>query len=194
MSNWFTVARIGHEFLGEVLSQGDAAIDGTMGNGHDTLFLAQRVGPQGKVYAFDIQEQAVQRTRERLVSHGSLDQRVELIQDGHQNVRRYIEHPIRAAIYNLGYLPGGNHEIITETQTTLRAVEDTLDLLVSGGRMVIVVYPGHPGGKLEQESVEYMVSKLNPLKFKVLKMTLINRPPSAPGVIFIEKVAEKSEN
>lgn len=190
MINWFAVARIGHDFLAESLGPGDTALDGTMGNGHDTLFLAQIVGCEGKVYAFDIQERAILRTKERLASHGVLDQRVELIQDGHQNIGKYIKQPIRAAIFNLGYLPGGEHEIITEAATTLRAINETLNLLVARGRMVIVVYPGHPGGQQEQESVEQLVSKLAAQKFKVLKLTLFNNPPSAPGVIFIEKVGE----
>ncbi|MEG6522598.1 class I SAM-dependent methyltransferase [Desulfotomaculum sp. 1211_IL3151] len=194
MINWFAVARIGHYFLAEILGPGDTALDGTMGNGYDTLFLAQSVGCQGKVYAFDIQAQAIQRTKERLASHGVLDQRIELIQDGHQNIGKYIKQPIKAAIYNLGYLPGGNHEIITETETTLRAMNETLNLLVSRGRIVIVVYPGHPGGQQEQEAIEQLVSTLDTQKFKVLKLTLFNSPPSAPGVIFIEKAGEKSEN
>ncbi|ABO49617.1 putative rRNA methylase [Desulforamulus reducens MI-1] len=183
-------AKLGHDFLAEILRNGDLAVDGTMGNGHDTLLLAQLVGSQGKVYAFDIQEQAIDNTRQRLVSQNLFDQRVKLIHDGHQNIKHYIEHPIRAAIYNLGYLPGGDHGVITKTETTLIALEHTLNLLSSGGRMVIVVYPGHPGGQQEKEAVEQMVSQLDSLHYKVLKMTLVNRPPSAPGVVLIEKVRE----
>ena len=44
-----------HAFLSEVITKEDIVVDATMGNGHDTLFLAQLAK---KVYAFDIQEQA----------------------------------------------------------------------------------------------------------------------------------------
>jgi len=188
--NWFMAAKLGHHFLSEILQEGHSAVDGTMGNGHDTLMLAQRVGPQGKVYAFDIQDQALENTRQRLASAGVLDKRVQLIQDGHQHIKKYIDHSIQGAIFNLGYLPGGNHEIITQPGTTLTAIEHTLELLAVGGRLVIVVYPGHPGGQEEKEAVEALASQLDSLKFKVLQLTLLNRPPSAPGVILIEKARD----
>lgn len=188
--NWFQAAKLGHYFISETLKPGDFAVDGTMGNGHDTLMLANLVGPTGKVYAFDIQEQAIDNTRQRLALAGVMDERVRLIQDGHQNINNYIKHFIQGAIFNLGYLPGGDHNVITKTETTLQAVKETLALLAKGGRMVVVVYPGHLGGDQEKESVEDMISKLDSQKFKVLKINLLNRPPSAPGVILIEKAGE----
>lgn len=189
--NWFTVAKLGHYFLLETLQAGDTALDGTMGNGNDTLMLAQRVGSQGKVYAFDIQTQAINNTREKLAAANLLGERVQLIQASHQNIYQYIHEPIQGAIYNLGYLPGSDKEIITCTASTLAALQQTLDLLSWGGRLVIVVYPGHPGGQEEKEAIEDMASQLDARKYKVLKIGLLNRPPSAPGVILIEKVVEK---
>lgn len=190
MINWFMAAKLGHHFLTEILQPGHCAVDGTMGNGHDTLLLAKLVGSGGKVYAFDIQEQAIENTRRRLASEGVLDERVKLIQDGHQNIKKYIHHPIQGAIFNLGYLPGGNHEIITRTGSTLTAIEHTLELLSSGGRLVIVVYPGHAGGKEEKEAVETLVSQLVSHTYKVVKVNFLNRPPSAPGVLLIEKAGD----
>ena len=55
-----------HSLLSGCLKTGDIAVDGTMGNGNDTLFLAQLVGETGKVYAFDIQAAALLATERRL--------------------------------------------------------------------------------------------------------------------------------
>ncbi|SHK06543.1 class I SAM-dependent methyltransferase [Desulforamulus aeronauticus] len=188
--NWFMVAQLGHHFLLERLQDGDIALDGTMGNGHDTLMLAEAVGSQGKIYAFDVQTQALTNTRERLAAANLLDERIKLIQDGHQNIYQHVKQPIQGAIFNLGYLPGSDKELITQTNTTLEALQQTLHLLAVGGRLVIVVYPGHPGGQEEKEAIENMASQLNPSQYKVLKINLFNRPPSAPGVILIEKVVD----
>ena len=72
-----------HKYVSEVLGPGDIAIDATMGNGYDTLFLADRVGDYGKVYAFDIQSAALENTRRRLVNHG-MDKQVALVLGGHE--------------------------------------------------------------------------------------------------------------
>ncbi|GAB6156911.1 class I SAM-dependent methyltransferase [Desulfotomaculum varum] len=190
MINWFMAAKLGHHFLAEILQEGHTAVDGTMGNGHDTLMLAELVGARGKVYAFDIQSQALNNTRRRLAEAGLLDGRVQLIQDGHQHIKQYVQQTIQGAIFNLGYLPGGDHSVITRPDTTLTAIQHSLELLAAGGRLVAVVYPGHPGGQAEQEAVEALAASLDSLRFKVLRMTLLNRPPSAPGVIMIEKVRD----
>jgi hypothetical protein len=91
---------LSHDFLAEVLDDESVAVDATMGNGNDTAFLA---GLAKKVYAFDVQEQALEKTRQRL---SDLEiENAELILDGHENLDRYVTEPIRAAIFNLGYLP-----------------------------------------------------------------------------------------
>ncbi|AEG61275.1 tRNA (mnm(5)s(2)U34)-methyltransferase [Desulforamulus ruminis] len=191
--NWFAAAKLGHYFIEEVLRPGDAALDGTMGNGHDTLALARLVGPGGKVTAFDIQSQALENTQTRLNAAGVWDDRIRLVLDGHQHIKKYVTSPIRAAIFNLGYLPGGDHGMITRTETTLQALEQALDLLVPGGRLVVVVYPGHCGGDQEKEAVEQKMSGLAAQQFRVIKVNLLNRPATAPGVIMIEKAVAKRE-
>lgn len=188
MINWYSAAKLGHFFLSEVLRPGDLAIDGTMGNGHDTLMLAKAVGTNGRVLSFDIQEKALESTRLRLETEGLLDGRVQLILDGHQNADKYISGSVKGAIFNLGYLPGGDHSIITLKDTTLLAVNQVLKRLIPGGRMVIVVYPGHPGGDQEREAVEKLATDLDNKKYRVLKV--INRPALAPGVLLIEKAGD----
>jgi len=138
-----------HSFVAEVINHGDLVVDATMGNGHDTAFLCTLTN---NVYAFDIQDQAIQNTRARnLVAT--------LIQDCHSNIDRYIKQPIKVAIFNLGYLPGSNKTIITRPETTITALKKVKSLLAPGGRIAIVVYPKHPGGKEEADAVLEWVNK-----------------------------------
>lgn len=178
---------LAQKFLGEILSDGSVAVDATAGNGHDTLFLAQAVGDSGKVYAFDIQRQAVENTAALLRQRG-LEQRVELIWAGHQSMAQYINGPVDGFIFNLGYLPGGDHATTTGPATTVQAVESSLNLVKPGGRIGIVVYTGHSGGDAESRAVEELAAHLDPAYFGVLKVSLLNRPATAPFLILIERV------
>lgn len=128
--------------LEQAVSFGDVAIDGTAGNGHDTHFLAGLTGATGKVFAFDIQEEAIQATRARIHEF----EQVELIHDSHDKIKDYVSQPIAAAVFNLGYLPKGDHRIITKAKSTLAALEQCLMLLKLKGVLLVVVYSGHEGG------------------------------------------------
>lgn len=100
------------EVISKVVKKGDVAVDATAGNGLDTLFLAKLVGESGRVYAFDIQKEALENTRQRLQKEDLLS-RVELIRAGHENMEEYVPGHVSAVMFNLGYLPGGNHRVIT---------------------------------------------------------------------------------
>src|SRR4051794_38219274 len=115
--------------LQSCVTEGDRVIDATAGNGHDTYFLADLVKPTGHVYSFDIQQSAINATRERL---GNLNQQVTLIQSGHEQVKNFVSDEIAAAVFNLGYLPGSDHNIITRPDTTIQAIDGCLDLLKIG--------------------------------------------------------------
>ena len=144
---------LSHDFLAEVLDDESVAVDATMGNGNDTAFLA---GLAKKVYAFDVQEQALEKTSQRLSDLGI--ENAELILDGHENLDRYVTEPIRAAIFNLGYLPSADKSVITKPHTTLEAIEKILDRLEVGGRLAIMIYYGHDGGDMEKHAVlEYVI-------------------------------------
>ena len=105
---------LSHDFLAEVLDSKALAVDATMGNGHDTLFLAQRAR---LVHAFDVQGQALEKTSQRLAEAGFTNARLHLV--GHEELDQFVEEPIRAAIFNLGYLPSADKSIITQPETTL---------------------------------------------------------------------------
>ena len=170
-----------HQFLAEVITKEDVVVDATMGNGHDTAFLAQLTG---QVYAFDIQEQALVNTQERLEKLGL--QHVRLILDGHQHVDQYVE-TIKAAIFNLGYLPGSDKKIITIPSSTLEAIRILLDRLEKKGKIIIVSYYGHDGGIEEKNSVEELLTTLPQKEWSVLKYQFINQINCPPICYVIEK-------
>ncbi len=136
-----------------MLRAGDLAVDATAGNGHDTLFLAERVGEDGRVIAFDIQAAAIDATRMRLEAAG-LSGRVELHQASHGRLLETAGRgTVTAVMFNLGYFPGGDHAVITRTEETLAALGQALEALRPGGLLTIVCYPGHPGGDEESDAV-----------------------------------------
>ncbi len=146
-----------HQFIQPVLGDGDIAVDATAGNGHDTLFLAQTVGKNGKVYGFDIQQDALDNTYQKLKTNHA-EKQVALFHAGHETMPILLpEHSngkIKAIMFNLGYLPGGDKSRTTGLSTTLAALEASLMLLVTGGRITILAYTGHPGGREETEAVK----------------------------------------
>lgn len=178
------------ELLQTAIKQGDIAIDGTAGNGHDTLFLANLVGSHGFVYSFDVQKEAIEATKKRLKENDAL-QSVTLIHDGHENIRKYLkrehEGKIAGAIFNLGYLPGSDKSIVTKPQTTIQAVEEILSQLKKEGIVVLVIYHGHDGGKIEKEELLNYTKKLPQNEFHVLKYEFINQKNNPPFIIAIEK-------
>lgn len=176
--------------LKKAINEGDVAIDCTIGNGHDTLFLASLVGATGTVLGFDIQEAAIQQTTERLQANNMLD-RVTLIKQGHQHVKEVIDPQyvgkVTGAIFNLGYLPGSDKTIVTKPETTISAIEQLLDIMVTGGIIVLVVYHGHEEGAVERDSLLQYVKELDQQRVHVLQYQFINQKNCPPFIIAIEK-------
>ena len=180
------VIQYAQTLLSQSINEGDIAIDATAGNGHDTLFLAKLVGETGHVYAFDIQQQAIQQTKTRLQDNELLH-RATVILDGHENINTYVKDEIGGAIFNLGYLPGTEHEIITKGNTTVQAIQQLIQLLKVGGIIVLVVYHGHNGGKEEKEEVLNYVRSLPQKYVHVLRYEFINQKNDPPFIIALEK-------
>ncbi|MBP2623392.1 tRNA (mnm(5)s(2)U34)-methyltransferase [Streptococcus oricebi] len=175
--------QMAHQFLAEVIQPEDTVVDATMGNGHDTLFLA---GLAKTVYAFDIQEEALIKTEKRLEEAGLTN--AQLILAGHEKVDQYVTEPIRAAIFNLGYLPAADKSIITQPTTTLEALTKLCQVLSLGGRIGVMVYYGHEGGQEEKEAVLDFVSSLPQQEFTVAIYQTINQINRPPFLILIEKL------
>ncbi|MCL2677268.1 MAG: methyltransferase domain-containing protein [Streptococcaceae bacterium] len=171
-----------HALLEEIIEKGDTVIDATMGNGNDTAFLAKLTH---QVYAFDIQEQAIQSTKKRLYQLGL---QAQLILDGHENVDQYVNQPIKAAIFNLGYLPQSDKSIITQSETTIQSLEKIMKQLVLGGRIALVVYYGHEGGQDEKESLLKWAENLEQTQWSIYVYRPVNQIHQPPFVLTIEKL------
>jgi len=196
------IVQWGHDLLADVVTAGDLVIDLTAGNGHDTLALYQLVGPAGWVIALDIQLPALIATKEQLLDAGAtvrlhentagvlnVAPGVDLLQLNHAALADVVSDRPMGIIANLGYLPGGEQNIITQPESTVMALEQSCQLLAIGGRMAIVVYPGHPGGSAEGNAVEHFMSELDSLMFHVVLMRVSNRP-QAPFLYVVEKLKE----
>jgi len=150
------LTRQAHELLAEALSPGDIALDATAGNGYDTLFLAQQVGTEGELHAFDIQARALEHTRARLAA-ANCKTPVLLHQRSHAEMLSALPATARgrvaAVTFNLGYLPGADHDTVTRTESTLAALRQSITLLRPGGMLSVLAYRGHPGGREEAEAV-----------------------------------------
>lgn len=186
---WRAIDVARHEIL-KKLNTGDTAIDATAGNGNDTLWLARKVGPQGKVLAFDIQKAALQATRERLEKAGQAQQ-VQLVHASHDTL---IDHfnpaksrNVTAIVFNLGYLPGGDQSIITHSACTVKALGQALALLAPGGLLSIVLYPGHPGGDHESQTIIHWSEQLDPSSFSTQTAPHPTGHPRSPFPLFVRK-------
>ena len=173
-------------FILEHLKEGDIAVDFTMGNGNDTLFLSKSVGESGRVYAFDIQEEALVSTRAFLESNGA-PENYTLICDSHHKVMDYVKEPIKAGMFNLGYLPrSGKKAVTTLRETTMPAVKAAIDLLLPDGVLIVAIYPGHEEGALEGEMLREYFSSLSRFKICASEFKILNSPTS-PYFFLIEK-------
>lgn len=176
-----------HNLLERAITTDDIVIDATCGNGNDTLLLSNLVGDSGHVYAFDIQEQAIDTTGKLLRENNRNN--VTLIHDSHALIDQYIKPStsLAAAVFNLGYLPRSDKTIITKPDSTITAIEKILPLLKKGGILVLVVYAGHPGGMDEKNAVVEFVSQLDQEQYFVLQYGFINLKNEPPFVLAIEK-------
>lgn len=191
MKNMFVNAvGISKQICKAKVNQGDIVIDATMGNGNDTAFLCELVGEEGKVYAFDIQEQAVIKTREKLKDM-NIENRVELIHDGHESIDNYVKEKVKLIIYNLGYLPRGDHSITTKSETTVESIKKGLRLLEDSGLILLVIYSGHESGMKEKIALEEFSKYLDQSVYSVVNISFTNQVNNPPEIICIEKIKEK---
>lgn len=171
--------------LEETIEFGETVIDATCGNGNDTLFLSNLVGGEGRVLAFDIQEQAISATKQKAADLGKTN--ISLFQDSHANAGDYITKEIAAAIFNLGYLPKSDKAIITKAESTIKAIKAILSYLKKDGLIIIVVYHGHEGGKAEKEAVLNYVTQLEQKEYHVLRYEFINQKNNPPFLLAVQK-------
>ncbi len=185
-NDFLNAVEYSHFLLKQSVDKNDYVVDATVGNGHDSKFLAELVGEEGKVYAFDIQQEAIDKSRE-LLKNNNLLSRTELLLDSHANLDKYVNSEISAVIFNLGYLPGGDKGIITESESTINAVKKSLENLKQKGIVILVVYSGHSGGEKEKKALKDYCLKLDYKKYNVLNYKFLNQPGPPPEILAIKK-------
>lgn len=191
MSADFRSARFwARELIERALLPGGCAIDATMGNGHDTQWLCELVGETGRIYAFDVQAEAVARTAERLKEH-ALEQRAKLYCAGHERMTEFVPEKVDAIVFNLGWLPGAEHGVTTQVETTLKAAEAALELLVDGGVMTTCIYPGHDEGARERDALIKWAQSLDDRLYDAMIRTYLNQPNNPPLMLAIRKKLQK---
>ena len=190
MANDFRSARFwAADLIGPALRPGATAVDATMGNGRDTLWLCRQVGPEGRVYAFDVQPEAVARTRALLEAEGVSD-RATLFCEGHQHMARLVKEPVDAVMFNLGWLPGAAHAVTTLTETTLQAVDAALSLLKPDGLLTVCAYPGHAEGARERDALLAWAAGLDPARCDALVKRYLNQPNDPPLLIAVRRIRD----
>jgi hypothetical protein len=174
---------IAHLILKSRISTGDHVVDATVGNGHDTVFLAECVGVEGRVDGFDVQKEAIERTLFRI---GTGSPQVFLHHSGHENIASLVPPGIKAVMFNLGYFPSGDKSIITRPETTVQALDASRSLLREDGLISILIYPGHAGGDAEADAVESWIDGLDENRFHSIRYGPSRRSRS-PYLIAIER-------
>lgn len=183
----FTVTDFCHQFISNHIGAGAFCVDATAGNGHDTEFLCRLAGDSGKVLAFDIQDVAVNNTRDRLMRLG-LDHIGTVILDSHAHLANYVAPNCTDCImFNFGYLPGGDHQMSTKPETSLSAVQQGLECLKPGGLMSLCIYSGGDTGFEEKDALLSFVTGLDPKKYLVIVSEYANRAGNPPIPVFIFK-------
>lgn len=174
-----------HEFLKQNIKEGAFCIDSTAGKGRDTALLCRLAGPAGKVFAFDIQQDAVDQTRTLLAQENL---QAEVILDSHANMEQYAEAgTVDAIVFNFGRLPGGDPKIFTLADSSVKAIEVGLRLLKVGGIMAIALYYGGENGYDEKYAIEEYLKTIDDRAFTVLSCEWSNRKGEPPLPILIWK-------
>lgn len=180
-----------HDLIRDILHPGDIAIDATVGNGHDTLFLAEQVTPSGHVYGFDIQQAAIDSALDKF-RQAHIPECLTLIHASHADMSEKIpaalHGKIKAIMFNLGYLPGGDKSVITQTDSTLTALTVAARILAVNGIITLLAYPGHPGGDMETDQVKNWCEQLDTEQFEVSTIYSTEHKDTAPRLFVIRKL------
>lgn len=188
-----SLLEMAHGIVGQYLKPGDIAVDATLGNGHDALFLAQSVAAAGHVYGFDIQRPALVKTYQRLLEH-DLQRRATLCLASHADMLNHLPRQchgrIGAVMFNLGYLPGADKTVITQIDSTLSALNAACGVLAPRAVMTVLAYPGHAGGDLETEQLRAWCRGLDNVCFTSEVILSSHDKPTAPRLFVIRKQAD----
>ena len=187
MKNYQITSWCAH-FIEDHVQAGDICIDATMGNGNDTLLLSQLCKENGHVFAFDIQQQALQNTQKKLIENNA-PANYELLLQSHIHMSDYVKPESASCIvFNFGYLPGGDHAKATKSSTSIQALNTALTLLKKHGQLSLCIYSGGDSGFEERDAVLAWLKNLDPKKYLVIKTDYYNRPNHPPIPVLVIKL------
>lgn len=166
---------------------GDWVIDATCGRGRDAALLAKLVGEEGRVFAFDVQEEAVYSTRS-LIEQMGLAARVEVFNEDHSFMDRYVNGLVSFVMFNLGYLPGGDHRITTAPGSSIAALEKAVRLLGREGCVTMVCYTGHPGGIEELRAIKEYLAGIPQNYLEVIEISFLNQLNNPAVLLLLNKL------
>lgn len=184
----WSAVEFSHLVLKKYIKEGDIVVDATLGNGHDSLYLSQLVGEQGTIIGFDIQEEAIRKSRSLFYTN-NIKTRYVFICANHASVVSELNalsiSQIKGAVFNLGYMPNGDKSIVTNKETTIRAIEAVMTILEVGGCITIGVYTGHAKAREERNSVIKFASALDKRKWQSIFYAPLNRenPPECVAIV-----------
>lgn len=179
-----------HKVLEAAVPNGGFCIDATAGKGRDTAFLCKIVGEDGRVLAFDIQQEAVFQTKEHLAAQG-LQERAEVVLDSHEHMEQYAApESVDGIVFNFGWLPGGDHRIFTRPDSSIRAIAAGLRILKPGGIMALCIYAGKDTGFEERDRLLEFLETVDDKKYTVISAGFCNRPNHPPLPVFLVKHKE----
>ncbi|MGI6509229.1 MAG: tRNA (mnm(5)s(2)U34)-methyltransferase [Erysipelotrichaceae bacterium] len=164
------------------LNEESITVDMTVGNGNDTLFLALN---SRKVYGFDIQKTAIEKTEQLLKGHGLSN--YQLICDCHSEIDRYIKEKVDVFVFNFGYLPKADKTITTTAESSLSALKKALKLLKVDGLIGMTLYYGHESGEIERKAILDYVEQLDYSEFHVVYIKAINQKNKPPEILLVTR-------
>ena len=189
--NGKSIVTVTRRYLSEHIQPGDVVVDATVGNGHDTEFVARCVGSSGRVFGMDIQQQAIDNTYRRL-SYSGLSERVTLMKSNHEQLNHGIppqfQGYISAIVFNLGYLPGNNKQVVTFAKTTIAALKQSLSLIKTDGMLSIVCYRGHDEGVREAGVLQDWLTTLDTNYFNIVVIDP-DKASKSPFLVMVRKLA-----
>lgn len=190
MFSEYSALGIVHKILKMHIKPGDFCIDATCGNGHDSVYLCELCGKSGKLISIDIQEDAVTATKKALAENG-FENMCDVVCSSHSKIDKFAKpNSVDCIVFNFGWLPGGNHEIFTRAESSIPAIEKSLDILKPGGLLSLCVYYGRNNGYSERDAILDFVKNLDVAKYNVIKCDFMNRANDPPFPIFIVKDPE----
>lgn len=181
----FSALDIIKRVISENVREGDICIDATAGRGNDTLFMAQIVGDNGHVTAFDIQQDAVDSTKKLLEENGVAHRADVLLKSHSEMDALFDEGSVSCITFNFGWLPKGDHSVSTKKETSIEAIEKGLRLLKKDGIMTLIIYYGRDTGFEERDAILEYLPTIDSEKYTVLEMPFVNRPNCPPIPIII---------